>query len=94
MNPSKIDKLRKRLAVLRHSPQKARALEAFAKQLGRSRIDRGKEPVWKSNFSNLRVVSIPHHGGKDIPLGTKKSILAQLEEDLDAWEERVAQGDN
>lgn len=94
MNRRKINKLRQELAAFRRSPQDARALENLATQLGRTRIDRGKEPVWKSKFGNLRVVSIPHHGGRDIPVGTKNSILAQLEEDLDAWEEWLEQGDN
>ncbi len=38
-------------------------------------------------FPHLRPLSIPNHKGRDLPLGTKNSILDQLEEDLDAWDE-------
>ena len=44
--------------------------------------------MWVSDpFPHLFVLSIPDHGGRDIPIGTKKSILDQLEEDIFEWEQ-------
>lgn len=72
---------------MRRSPQKAISLQGLAKQLGRKPVKRGKEPTWESEqFPELYAVTIPDHGGKDIPIGTKNSILTQLEDDLIAWE--------
>lgn len=47
--------------------------------------------MWESTaFGNLFPLSIPMHGGgRDIPPGTKNSMLDQLEEDVFAWEERL-----
>ncbi len=50
--------------------------------------------MWESTeFPDLFVLSIPHHGGKDLALGTKRSILDLLEDDMLAWEERIEDGD-
>ena len=35
-------------------------------------------------------VSIPHHGNKDLALGTQRSVLDALEEDVLVWEERLS----
>jgi hypothetical protein len=46
--------------------------------------------MWESvPFPELRPLSIPDHKGRDMPRGTKNSILDQLEEDLLAWEQRL-----
>jgi hypothetical protein len=76
------------MSELRRAPQKAIALERFAKKLGRVHgSPRGKEPTWiNERFPGLRPLSIPRHGGKDLAVGTKNSILNQLEDDLNAWE--------
>jgi hypothetical protein len=88
MRRNALDKLRDELASLRRATVDARALESLAKRLGRKLVKRGKHPMWESKeFADLFPLSIPHHGGKDIPSGTKRSILDQLEEDVLAWEE-------
>lgn len=40
-------------------------------------------------FPHLRPLSIPNHKGRDMAPGTRNSILNQLEEDADAWEEEI-----
>ena len=89
MNATKLRKIRNRLATLRLSPQSARALESLARQLGRQPVKRGKEPMWESTNFDLFPLSIPHHGGRDIPVGTRNSILDQLEDDILAWDEEL-----
>ena len=74
---------------MRRSPQKARNLERVARQLGRTKNARGKEPVWVNPELGVFPLSIPHHGGKDLPQGTRNSILNELENDLIAWEDRL-----
>lgn len=92
MTPERLDKLRKELAGLRRSQAKAADLESLARRLGRKKVKRGKEPTWESEeFSHLHPLSIPHHGGRDIPIGTKRNILDQLEKDLFSWEMRLDQ---
>ena len=95
MDRKKLRKLRLELVRLRLSPQKASALESLAGKLGRKLIKRGKEPTWESqDFDHLWPLSIPHHGGRDLAPGTKKSILNQLEDDIIAWEEVLPQEDD
>ncbi len=83
--------LKRELEGCRRRQPKAVELEALARQLGRERNpDRGKEPTYVSReFPDLRPLSIPNHKGKDIPKGTKNSILNQMEDDVLAWEERL-----
>lgn len=46
--------------------------------------------MWESQvFQDLFVLSIPHHGGRDLPIGTKMSILDQLEDDIQRWTEKL-----
>ena len=53
-------------------------------------MKRGKEPMYESEpFPQLRALSIPNHKGKDMAPGTRNSILNQLEEDADAWDEAI-----
>jgi hypothetical protein len=88
MDRKRLDNLRRERAALRRSPQKATALQSFAERLGRKRVGRGKEPTYVSDaFPNLRPLSIPGHKGRDLAIGTKNSILNQLDDDLTAWEE-------
>jgi hypothetical protein len=50
--------------------------------------------MWESvEFAELYPLSIPDHGGRDLAIGTKNSILDQLEDDILAWEERIADDD-
>jgi hypothetical protein len=92
MTPGRLAKLKRELATLRRSQAKAADLESLARRLGRRKIKRGKEPTWESTeFPHHYPLSIPHHGGRDIPLGTRRNILDQLEKDLFAWEIRLDQ---
>ena len=51
--------------------------------------------MWLSEeFPDLYVLSIPDHGGKDLSIGTRNSILNQLEDDILAWEEALPVEDN
>jgi hypothetical protein len=95
MNRKKLDQLKRELEQMRRSPQNARALQGLAKRLGRKPVKRGKEPMWESReFADLYALSIPDHGGKDLAIGTKNSILNQLEDDIFAWEERLEGEEN
>ena len=89
MNEKKLEKLRGDLAAMRRSPQKARDLEQVASRLGRKKHTRGKHPMWISERFDLPPLSIPHHGGKDLSVGTRNGILNLLEDDLLAWEEHL-----
>ncbi len=81
-------KLRKEFNCIRNKKViKCTEMERLAKKLGRTRINRGKEPTWENlNFKTLRPLSIPHHPG-DLNPYTADSILDQLEEDLEKIEE-------
>jgi len=95
MDTRKLAKLKGELKSKRRSPQKAKDLESFAKKLGRELMGkRGKEPVWVSREFLLPPVSIPHHGGRDMAIGTKNAILDQLEEDILEWEQRLSGDDD
>jgi hypothetical protein len=95
MTRRKLDKLKREWAELRRSPQKAIALQRLAGRLGRKPVKRGKEPMWESDeFRELPPLSIPDHGGRDLAIGTKNSILIQLEDDILAWEERLGEEDD
>lgn len=88
MNRKNLNKVKRELAHLRHSPQKAATLESLAGRLGRKLVKRGKEPMWENTeFGDLFVLSIPRHGGRDLSPGVQRSILDQLEDDVLAWEE-------
>lgn len=51
--------------------------------------------MWESEaFIELYALSIPDHGGRDLAIGTKNSILDQLEDDILAWEERLGDEDD
>jgi hypothetical protein len=90
MTRKRLAKLKRELAERRRSPQKARDLERLAQKLGRKKVKRGAEPMWESTeFSELFVLSIPHHGSRDLAIGTQNSILDQLEEDVVAWDARI-----
>jgi hypothetical protein len=90
MDRKKLEELRRRLAGLRGTQPKAWVLQSLAKQLGRKEVNRGKEPTYESEtFPQLRPLSIPNHKGRDIPTGTTKSVLDQMEEDIDSWDESL-----
>ena len=91
MNHKQIARIRTKLASMRLAPQKARDLEGVAKKLGRTKVNRGKEPVWVNPDLGVFPLSIPHHGGEDLQIGTKNNILNSLEDDLLAWEDRLGE---
>lgn len=91
MDQKKLDRITLRIMQARRSPQKARDLESIAKQLGRTKVNRGKEPTWESELPGRPPLSIPHHGGRDIATGTRNSILDFLEDDVLALQEILDQ---
>jgi hypothetical protein len=93
MTRNKLNKIRRKIEELRDSSAKANDIQRLAKQLGRVKIKRGKEPTWVSaEFGDaLRPLSIPDHGGRDFAPGTKHAILNHLEDDVNAWDEKLTQ---
>jgi len=92
MKRNRLNKLWRQLDGLRHSSVKALEIQKLAKQLGREKVKRGKEPTWESReFQELRPLSIPDHGGKDLSPGVKYSVLNELENDVISWDERLTQ---
>ena len=91
MDQKKLDRITLRIMQARRSPQKARDLERIANQLGRTKVNRGKEPTWESDLPGRPPLSIPHHGGRDIAIGTRNSILDFLEDDVMTLQEILDQ---
>lgn len=91
MDQKKLDRITLRIMQARRSSQRARDLESIAKQLGRTKVNRGKEPTWESALPGRPPLSIPHHGGRDIAIGTRNSILDFLEDDVMALQEILDQ---
>jgi HicA toxin of bacterial toxin-antitoxin, len=91
MNREKLDKLRKRVEELRKKGGIGYAeLESLARALGRVYSKRGKHQTWVNQiFPELRPISIPHHGSKDLNRITANNILDQLELDIDKFEELI-----
>jgi len=85
---SKIRKLRSRIEALRKKGGvKAAELKSLAHSLGRTPSNRGKEPTWvNEEFTAWRPMSIPGHPG-DLARPTVRSILDDLEADLDRYEQ-------
>jgi len=91
MNSRKLDRIMRRIEQARLSPQKARDLESIAKQLGRTKVNRGKEPMWENDLQGSPPLAIPHHSSRDIAIGTRNRILDILEEDVLALQEILDQ---
>ena len=87
MTRRKLRKLQERLNTLRRTGGLASSeLESLAQALGRERHPRGSEPTWVSTvLPGARPLTIPHHS-RDLNRFTAKSILEQLEVDLDDLE--------
>jgi hypothetical protein len=80
---SELKALRKRGSVT------AGELESLATSLGRTRrAGSGSHGQWLSAFPGVRPVTIARHTG-DLKVGTKRAIIAALEEDLALWEGQV-----
>ena len=96
MTRKRLNRLKRRLLQLRRSSVRAADVEALAIELGRKKRQgkRSKEPTWVSKeFDNLFPLAIPHHGSRDLTIGTKNSILSQLELDIAEWERRLDEED-
>ncbi|MFZ4876815.1 hypothetical protein ACL9RI_17180 [Janthinobacterium sp. Mn2066] len=62
-------------------------LQSIAKQLGRSMVDRGKEPNYEKKDPPPfpYPLSIPNHK-PTLKAGTAKSVIGTLFDDADIWE--------
>jgi hypothetical protein len=91
MNRQKLDRLRKRVEELRQKGGIGGSeLESLARALGRVRSMRGKHSTWvNKTFPDLRPISIPHHGSKDLNKITANIILDQFELDIEKFEECI-----
>ena len=91
MDREKLDKLRKRVEELRKKGGIGYSeLESLARALGRVPSKRGKHQTWvNQTFDDLRPLSIPRHGSKDLNKYTTNDILDQLELDIDKFEEII-----
>jgi hypothetical protein len=90
MDQKRLRKLRREMEGLRRSQPKAMTLVSFARKLGRKKVSRGKEPTYESEeFLDSWPLTIPIHKGRDLAPGTRDSILDQLDDDLQRWEERL-----
>lgn len=95
MTRNKLAKIKQDLAALRRAQAKASDIQSLAKRLGRKKKNRGKEPTYESEvLPHLYPLTIPHHGGKDLAPGTKRSILDRIEEDVFAWELKLDEDDS
>jgi hypothetical protein len=96
LNRRRLEKIEQELLDLRRSPQGVRAsdLVALAGKLGRTRTNRGKEPTYErpALFPNSPAypLTIPGHPG-DLRVGTVKSIVNALLNDVDEWKQRLDQ---
>jgi len=91
MDKGRLEKLRIRVEELRgRGGIKSAELESLAKALGRVPIKRGKEPTWVNpTFSDLRPLSIPRHGSKELNRYTANAILDQLELDIEKIKDSI-----
>lgn len=95
MDRKKLLKIKDELDAMRRSSVTAAEVQSLARRLGRRLSTRGKHPNWVSDeFDDLYPLSIPDHGGgRDLSPGVKKVVLNNLEWDVMAWEERIAQSE-
>ncbi|MDA8190656.1 MAG: hypothetical protein M0Z68_04060 [Gammaproteobacteria bacterium] len=88
MNKKKLKKLRSKLEAYQRSPYgiKSADLASLAKQLGRERVNQGKEPTYMNgDYPQWGTLTIPGHSG-DLKIGTARSIIDTLLSDADEWE--------
>jgi HicA toxin of bacterial toxin-antitoxin, len=91
MNREKLNKLRQKVEELRKKGGIGYSeLESLARALGRVPSKRGKHQTWVNKiFPDLRPLSIPRHGSKDLNKYTASQILDQIELDIDNYEEFI-----
>jgi predicted RNA binding protein YcfA (HicA-like mRNA interferase family) len=90
MTRRKLAALKREVSACRNTQVKAKTLISLARRLGRKKENRGKEPTYVSlKFPDLPPLAIPAHGGKDLRLGTMRSIVSSLEDDIARWKEEL-----
>jgi hypothetical protein len=96
MDKKKLARIRDDIAAARRKPQTQSDLVGLATRLGRRtrKGGKGKEPTWVTDLHGRFPLSIPYGKGRDLPPGTKKSVLNHLGEDADAWEAILEEQDN
>ncbi|MCX6000410.1 MAG: hypothetical protein NTU41_12745 [Chloroflexi bacterium] len=96
MDKQKLNRITEKIQACRkRGGIRAAELESIARELGRAPSKRGKEPTWvNERFRDLRPLSIPRHGSRDLNRYTAGAILDQLELDLERWEEAIEGGEN
>ena len=97
VTPKSLAKIKQELLQMRRSPQGRKAEEfiSLAKRLGREQDNRGKEPTYvrQSDPSLSPPLSIPKHGASDMKVGTSKSIIDMLLDDVSDWEQYLTEVD-
>jgi len=94
MDKKKVGRLRRKIANIRHAGGiRSTELARLAGQVGRRLHPRGREPTWISELlPGARPLSIPSHG--ELNRFTARSILDQIEEDLDMISEQLEARDH
>lgn len=85
-----IVKLRARVASLRGSDVKPSELISLVEAMGRTKAKRGKHPTYIGGPPGAMPISIPNHS--KVKRFTAGSILDQIEQDLDTYEELLNSG--
>ena len=95
MNKKKLKKIQLALKEMLKSPQGRRSseLEGLARQLGREKDARGKEPTYvrKLNPALSPPLSIPNHSG-EMKTNTTRSIIEALLDDAAEWDLYLSEG--
>jgi hypothetical protein len=87
MDAKKLSRIRDDIAAAQRKPQTQGDLADLAGRLGRTpRKGKSKHPLWVTSLPGCGPLSIPCGKRRDLPTGTKKSVLDQLEGDLEVWE--------
>jgi hypothetical protein len=96
MDAKKLARIRDDMAAARRKPQTQSDLAELATRLGRRRRTgrKGKHPTWITDLEGLFPLSIPDGKGRDLPPGTRNSVLNQLEDDVAAWEAILQENEN
>lgn len=97
MTPKALKKIKRQLKEMEKSPynRKPDDFISIAKQLGRTKDNRGKEPTYtrERDPALSPPLSIPNHPG-DVKPGTARSIIDALLSDVDDWEIFLMESEN
>ena len=90
MNRNRLRKIERELIELSCAPRgrKAGVFISLAQKLGRTRVNRGKEPTYERKIAPVFKfpLTIPSHPG-DLKVGTARNIIDALLNDVDEWKE-------